>query len=346
MKKFVFDLDIAELAEYMKSISEPPYRAAQVFSALHNGVNVSEISNIPKSVRERIIADFNCVLPELMDEVCSNDGTRKVLLHLHDDSLIECVLLTQSYGNTICVSSQVGCRMGCKFCASGKDGIVRNLTAGEMLAQVIWANKNGKVSNVVIMGSGEPFDNFDNTVKFLRLVTVPDGVNIGARGISVSTVGLPDKIRAFADLQTQVNLCISLHAPNDEVRTKIIPLAKKYPIADIMASAKYFFDKTKRRVIFEYSLIDGINCDLKCAQELAVLLKHGGFAYHVNLINLNKTGDLKPPPRTEAMAFMDYLIKAGISCTMRVSRGSDIAGACGQLRTKIVLQNTPASSAK
>jgi len=301
-------------------------------------------------------------LPTVEKELTSKDGTKKFLLKLSDGALIECVLLTQDYGNTACISSQVGCKMCCAFCASGADGFVRDLTAQEMLAQVESLRaqakqSHGNITNVVLMGSGEPFDNFDNTVEFLKLT------DVGARHISVSTVGIPEKIKRFADLGLQVNLCISLHAPNDEVRRKIMPVAKKYSVKEIIDAARYFFNKTKRRVIFEYALIDGMgrgrgdnagdknigkdirdvrddcsNCMEEHARELVRLLKGAGFASHVNLINLNANGNLKPPTREVAMKFMDALIKGGISCTMRKSKGSDIAGACGQLRIKFVGQ--------
>jgi len=318
----IYDLNLEELAEYVVGIGEPKYRAKQLFQTTNT-------SNLPASLRELVR------LPKIEKQQVSKDGTKKFLLQLHDGNLVECVLLTQDYGNTVCVSSQVGCKMGCVFCASGADGFIRNLSAGEMLAQVLLTNSVAKVSNVVVMGSGEPFDNFDNTAKFLELVTHSAGINIGARNISVSTVGLPDKIRAFADLGTQVNLCISLHAPNDTVRGKIMPVAKRYPLAEIMAAAKYFFDKTHRRVIFEYALIDGVNCMPEHALELVRLLRGAGFAVHVNLINLNPAaGVLRPPSKDAGKKFMDAVIKGGVSCTMRKSRGTDIAGACGQLKTK------------
>ena len=271
----------------------------------------------------------------------SKDGTVKFLLQLEDGNKIETVLLVQDYGNTVCVSSQVGCKMRCAFCASGSCGFVRNLTADEMLAQVDVVRQYGisprdasaqpyaanPLSRIVVMGIGEPFDNFDNVMEFLARV------EIGARKISISTCGLPDKIREFADMKLQVNLCISLHAPNDIIRRRIMPIAQKYPIQDVFAAAKYFFDKTKRRVIFEYALIDKVNCLPEHAIELAQRLRKANISYHVNLINLNSFNtDLKPPTREVAMKFMDTLIKGGISCTMRKGRGQDIMAACGQLK--------------
>lgn len=334
-EKYLYDLNKEELGQYLASLDEPKYRAEQIYTALHKGTDFEKI-NIPKALKDKFAADFVTSLPKISKEHKSADGTRKYLLELNDGQLIETVLLVQDYGNTICISSQVGCRMGCAFCASGTDGLIRNLTAGEMLAQVLLLNRINKLSHIVIMGSGEPFDSFDNTIKFLNLVTAADGINIGARNISVSTSGIVPKIKAFADLKLQVNLCISLHAPNDEIRQKIMPVAKAYPIGELVSAAKYFFDKTKRRVIFEYSLIDDVNCAPEHAVELAKLLR--GFPAHVNLINLNRTpgSPLQPPSREVAMKFMDTLIKSGASCTMRKSRGDDIAAACGQLKLQSV----------
>ena len=271
----------------------------------------------------------------------SRDGTVKFLVKLGDGNFIETVLLVQDYGNTVCVSSQVGCKMRCSFCASGCKGFVRDLTTDEMLAQVELAKskcpKGTRLSHVVLMGIGEPLDNFDNVMEFLARV------DIGARKISLSTCGLPDKIRAFADRGLQVNLCISLHAPNDAVRQRIMPIAKKYSVAEIFDAAKYFFDKTKRRVIFEYALIDGVNSLQEHARELASRLHKAQIAYHVNLINLNNFNkELKPPARETALKFMDTLIKSGISCTMRKGRGTDIMAACGQLRLEHAAPKQPA----
>ena len=275
----------------------------------------------------------------------ARDGTTKFLLELCDGEQIECVLLIQDYGNTVCVSSQVGCKMRCAFCASGSMGFVRNLTANEMLAQVELAKQfnnspfikgvsptgdggfSNRLTHVVLMGIGEPLDNFDNVMEFLSRV------DIGARKISISTCGLPDKIRAFADKKLQVNLCISLHAPNDSIRQRIMPIAKKHPMDELFSAVKYFFDKTKRRVIFEYALIDGVNCAPEHARELAHRLHNAQISYHVNLINLNSFNkDFKKPSRETAKLFMDTLIKNKVSCTMRKGRGGDIMAACGQLK--------------
>lgn len=349
--QYIYDLSLEELKEVLKPLNVPGFRAGQVFTALHQGVAVENITNIPKELRTWLKEQFNCELPQIVREQISKDGTKKYLLGYQND-LIECVLLSQNYGNTLCVSTQVGCRMGCRFCASGKNGLVRNLTAGEILAQVLLINRLNMtasargVTNIVLMGSGEPLDNYDNVMNFLRLVTAPTGINISARNISLSTSGLVPQIKKFADEKTQVNLCISLHAPNDDLRQQIMPVAKRYSIKELIDAAKYYFEKTHRRVIFEYSLMlkDGkpFNCAVTQARELANLVR--GFQSHINLINLNplnfdKNAVLTPPSREIAMAFMDAVIKSGVSCTMRKNKGDDIDGACGQLRLRHLNDN-------
>ena len=346
--QYLYDLFLAELQAALVAHNVPKFHAGQIFTALHQGIAVDDITNISKDLRAWLKQNYRCDLPTIVTEKRSVDGTKKYLLSYQDGErtdLIECVLLTQDYGNTVCVSTQVGCRMGCEFCASGKNGLVRNLTAGEILAEVILVNKLNAtakargVTNIVLMGSGEPLDNFDNVMQFLALVTCADGINISGRNISLSTSGLVPQIKKFADLGNQVNLCISLHAPNDALRQQIMPIAKRYTVAEIIDAAKYFFQKTHRRVIFEYSLMlkDGVpfNCNVAQAKELANLVR--GFPAHINLINLNPLrfaagATLTPPSRPVAKAFMDAVIKSGVSCTMRKNKGDDIDGACGQLR--------------
>lgn len=341
--QYIYDLNFEELSGVIKNAGEKTYRTAQVYSALHKGVDINSISNIPKSLKDYLTANFICCLPEIVEERKSTDGTKKYLLQFADGALVECVLLKQDYGNTVCVSTQVGCRMGCAFCASGKDGLIRNLTAGEILSQVLLVDKFDSVTNIVLMGSGEPFDNYDNVMKFLRLVTNTDGINVSARNISVSTAGFVPQIKRFADEKMQVNLCISLHAPTDEIRKKIMPIAKRYPVRELIDAAKYFYNQTHRRVIFEYSLIDGVNCTPEIAKTLAHLVR--GFPAHINLINLNRIQNadtvLQPPTREVAMQFMNAVIKSGASCTMRKNRGDDIEGACGQLRLRFVGCESP-----
>lgn len=349
--KYIYDLTLDELREALQSLALPQYRVGQIYSALHQGLEVDNITNIPKDLRSWLRENFICDMPKIVTVKTSKDGTKKYLLSYHQTDLIECVLLTQNYGNTLCVSTQVGCRMGCRFCASGKNGLVRNLSAGEILAQVLLINRlnttdeNRGVTNIVLMGSGEPLDNYDNVMRFLRLVTtMPVGTNglvISARNISLSTSGLVPQIKKFADEKMQVNLCISLHAPNDELRQQIMPVAKRYSVRELIDASKYFFEKTHRRVIFEYSLMmkngEPFNCKIEQARELANLVR--GFQSHINLINLNplnfdKNAVLTPPSREVAMAFMDAVIKSGVSCTMRKNKGDDIDGACGQLRLR------------
>ncbi|MCM1404489.1 MAG: 23S rRNA (adenine(2503)-C(2))-methyltransferase RlmN [Prevotella sp.] len=364
---YLYDYSLDELKVALKALNAPQFRAGQIFTALHQGIPVSDMTNLPKDLRSWLVANYNCHLPEIVTVQTSKDGTKKYLLayrrwneasqisakeenlaNVNESAdLIECVLLNQNYGNTLCVSTQVGCRMGCRFCASGKNGLVRNLTAGEILAQVLLINRlhstpnTRGVTNIVLMGSGEPLDNYDQVVRFLHLVTAPNGINISARNISLSTSGLVPQIKKFADEDMQVNLCISLHAPNDQIRQQIMPVAKRYALREVIDAAKYYFEKTHRRVIFEYSLMmkDGkmLNCAVEQARELANLVR--GFPAHVNLINLNPlhfdtNAVLTSPSREIAMKFMDAVIKSGVSCTMRKNKGDDIDGACGQLRLR------------
>ncbi len=249
--------------------------------------------------------------------------------------------MSYKHGNTICISTQVGCRMNCAFCASGLDGLVRNLTAGEMVGEVLAVNNdlgNGdrQITNIVLMGSGEPLDNYDNVIKFINMISDANGINISKRNISLSTCGLCDKIYNLADDLGGVTLTISLHAPNDKIRGQIMPINKVYNIDEILKAVKYYFDKTGRRIIFEYSMIKGVNDSVDCAKELSLLLK--GLPCHVNLINLNyvKEKGLQSSGKEPVQAFLKVLDKNGISATIRRTMGSDIEGACGQLRRKIL----------
>ena len=327
--KNLYDLSFDELKDYLSSIGEPRYRASQIFCK-----NLQTASNVSPALKQKLRTDFYTEFPTIVKHQKSKDGTEKFLLQLGDGELIETVLLTQDYGKTACISTQVGCKMGCKFCSSGKHGFKRHLSAGEILTQILMFDE--RPTNIVIMGMGEPLDNFDNVVKFLQLVSHKEGIQISGRNISLSTVGIPHGIRDFADLKMQVNLCISLHAPNDSIRKTIMPMAKVHPIREIMAATEYFFEKTHRRIIFEYALIDGVNCSPEHARELATLLKSLNAKSHVNLINLNAggSGEYSPPPFATAKQFMDVLIKSGVSATMRKSKGSDIDAACGQLASR------------
>ena len=329
-----------ELKQIVEQMGEKAFRSKQIFSWLHKGAAFDEMSNLSVSLREKL-KENGIDQPVSIQSVHESkiDGTKKFLFSLRDGNCIEGVLMRYHYGCTLCVSTQVGCRMGCLFCASTLDGCVRNLTAAEILGQVMCANNTldgEKVHNIVLMGSGEPFDNYDNVIRFLKLVSHPEGLNISLRHISLSTCGLIDRIKAFADENLPVTLSISLHAPNDEIRKKIMPIARRYSIRDTINACKYYLEKTGRRIVFEYALIDGINADEKQANELADLLR--GMQCHVNLIPLNtvKERNLNGVSNKQVQAFLSVLEKRHISATRRREMGDDIEGACGQLRKKVL----------
>ena len=303
------------------------------------GVGFDGMTDIDKATRSLLSQKYIACPLTIIKKLVSSDKTQKYLYRLHDGNVIEGVLMNYKYGNTLCVSTQIGCRMGCKFCASTLNGLVRNLTAGEILAQVITANaenaaQNEKraVTNIVLMGSGEPFDNFDNVVGFLKLVNSPEGLGVSYRNISLSTCGLVPEMYRFADLRLPVNLTVSLHSPIDEKRREIMPIANKYSVKEIINAARYYFEQTGRRVIFEYTLIEGQNDTEKDAKNLAGVLK--GFPAHVNLIRLNpvRERNLSATKNNQAQKFLGMLESLGISATIRRQMGVDINGACGQLR--------------
>lgn len=336
-------LSLSEIENLCMELNEPKFRAKQIYQGIMQGKSISEISNLSTQLKNKLLTRFVDKTIALHTKLVGKDGTVKYVYKLADGNIIEGVYMSYKYGNTLCVSTQVGCRMGCKFCASTLGGLVRNLSAGEILSQILFVNrdnggdlKNRKVTNVVLMGSGEPLDNFENVVKFLHLVSDENGINISGRNISLSTCGLVDKIKKLADMNLQITLTISLHAPNDEMRKTIMPIANRYSIKELIDSTKYYFEKTKRRIVFEYSLIDGKNDTFECADELSKLLK--GLVCHVNLIPLNKVDErgLVGTNRKKAYAFMDRLTQHGISATVRRTMGVDIEGACGQLRAKIL----------
>lgn len=338
MKKILQDLNYGELEALVLSLGEQKYRAKQLYAGLMRGKKISEI-NLPATLRQRLLQDYENEPIKILKTLRSSDGTEKYLFSLADGNVIEGVLMKYKYGNTQCVSTQVGCRMGCKFCASTLGGLIRNLTSGEILSQVLAVNalhggntETRAVTNVVLMGSGEPLDNYENVVKFLKNVTAADGINVSARNISLSTCGLVPKIYELAEEGLPLNLTISLHQTTDEGRARTMPVAKKYTIAEILKACEYYFDKTGRRYIFEYSLIAGENCDKEHAEGLIKLLK--GKPCHVNLIRLNEVEErtLKSVTEKQAYAFMETLIKGGLSATLRRQIGADIGGACGQLR--------------
>ena len=342
--KIIQDLNLEELQEVMARLGEQKFRAKQVLDNVNLGKKISDFSNISKDLKAKLLAEFEDIPLRIHTVQESKDGTKKFAYELWDGNIIEGVLMSYKYGNTLCVSTQVGCRMGCKFCASTLNGLARNLTAGEILSQVLVVNnllggktgKNREITNIVLMGSGEPLDNYDNVVKFLHLVSSPEGLNVSPRNISLSTCGIVPNIYKLADENLQVILTISLHAPNDDLRRTIMPIANKYSVSEIVKSAKHYFEKTGRRVVFEYALIDGVNNTPECAEELANLVK--GFPTHINLIPLNevKERDLKTVTHKKAEYFKDLLEKRRVSVTIRRTIADDIDGACGQLRNKII----------
>lgn len=346
MKNCLLDYNLSELKEIFIELGEKPFRAGQVFVALHNGLHFSEMTNLSKELRSSLTDKFIDQPCKIIKTLKSTDGTEKMLFALQDGNVIEGVLMRYKYGNTLCISSQVGCRMNCAFCASGLDGLIRNLTASEMLGEVIAVNKylggslgeKRKVTNIVMMGSGEPLDNYENTIKFLRLVSSSDGINISARNISLSTSGLANKMIDLANEKIPVNLTVSLHLPFDDERAEIMPVAKAFSISQILEACEYYFSLTGRRYIFEYVLILGKNDTKRYADELIKLLK--GKPCHINLIRLNevKEKQLKTVTDKEAYRFMGLLEKGGLSVTLRRRMGADIDGACGQLRRRYIEQ--------
>ncbi len=336
MKKNLKDYTLPEMSEQLREWGEPAFRAKQIFEWLYRGVSsVEEMTNIPKTLREKLKETATIGSVQVAQKLVSNiDGTRKYLLKLEDGNLIESVLMKYQHGYTICISSQVGCRMGCAFCASTKGGKLRDLTAGEIIGQVMAVQQDlgERISNIVMMGIGEPLDNYENVLRFLENVTHPDGLNIGQRHISLSTCGIVPKIRDLAEHKLQITLSVSLHAANDEARSAIMPVNRKYPIAQLLDACDYYIQKTNRRISFEYTLIDGVNDRSSNADELIALLK--GRLCHVNLIPVNAVKENSfsktPPKRVEQ--FRQRLEHAGIPATVRREMGADINAACGQLR--------------
>lgn len=344
MKKILQDLTFTEIEEYILSLGEKKFRAKQLYEGLLQGKSVTAISSLSHALKERILQDCENEPIKIKHTFYSSDGTEKYLFELADGNIIEGVLMKYKYGYTQCVSTQVGCRMGCKFCASTLNGLVRNLTAGEILSQILLVNAlhkdevQGKgsqaraITNVVLMGSGEPLDNYENVVRFLRNVCSENGFGMSARNISLSTCGLVPKMYQLAEENIPLNLTVSLHATDDISRARTMPVAKAYKIADILKACEYYFEKTGRRYYFEYTLIAGENCDEAHADALIKLLK--GKPCHINLIRLNevKERDLKALGDKDAYRFLGRLEKGGLSATLRRQIGVDIGGACGQLR--------------
>ena len=327
-----------ELQDILKEMGEPAFRAKQIFSWFSKGIrSFDEMSNISKGLRKKLSERFYLTAPKISrKQVSRMDGTIKYLWELLDGNCIESVVMRYEYGNTICVSSQVGCKMGCAFCASTLNGHVRNLTASEILDQVIFAQMDSglKISNIVMMGIGEPLDNFDNVIRFLKLVNHPQGLNIGMRHISLSTCGLVEKVDKLAQFNIQLTLSVSLHAPDDETRTKIMPINKHCGVDRLFESCESYFKETGRRITFEYAMIDGVNDTPYHANLLVKRLS--GLGCHMNLIPLNNVEESKLHPSTKkAMKeFTDILKKGNINYTIRRRLGSDIDASCGQLRRK------------
>ena len=335
-KRCISSLTLAELTDELKVLGQPGFRAKQIFHWVHQklATEFSAMTDQPKTLLAKLEESFYIAAPKIERRQEAKDGTVKYLLRMADGNCIETVVMRYHYGNTVCVSTQVGCRMGCRFCASTLDGMVRNLAPSEMLDQIyrIQTISGERVDNIVIMGSGEPMDNFQNVVQFLKLINSDKGLHISARNITVSTCGLVDKIRELADLQLQITLAISLHAPNDELRKTMMPIANKYSIEQIMEACRYYLKQTGRRISFEYSLVKGVNDTQECAEQLSGLLH--GMNCHVNLIPVNpiKERDYRQSEKQAIAAFKNKLERNGINVTIRREMGRDIDGACGQLR--------------
>ena len=342
--KVLQDLNVSELKTLLVGYGEKPYRAEQIFKGLASGRSISEITNISKELRDRLKSEYAETAVEIIETKRSKtDGTEKHLLRLWDGNVIETVVMKYKYGITQCVSTQVGCRMGCAFCASGIGGLVRNLTAGEIYSEVAVVNRllggtldKRSVTNVVLMGSGEPLDNYDEVIKFLRLLSDDKGLNVSPRNVSLSTSGLVPNMHRLAEEGLDVNLTVSLHNPFDEKRKELMPIAKKYKVKEILDACSNYFEKTGRRYIFEYSLVKGQNDSKECSDELIRLLK--GRPCHVNIIRLNavKEKNLEATSDKVAYRFAETLEKGGVSATVRRQMGVDIDGACGQLRRKFL----------
>ena len=332
------NLTIEEMESFFAEIGEPKYRAHQVFSWLYKGVtDFDEMLNLPKSLRQKISENAYIGRLNVVDvQESRKDGTKKFLFGLDDGDAVEAVFMKYKYGNSICISSQAGCRMGCKFCASTKNGLSRNLTAGEMVSQVLEATRQtGEfIGHIVVMGTGEPFDNYDNLSRFIAIVHHKEGLGLSNRNVTISTCGIVPKIYEFSKDHPQVNLAISLHATTDEKRGSMMPINNKYPISEIMKAARHYAGETGRRITFEYTMVNGVNDGDEDLASLKALLK--GILCHVNLIPLNKvigTG-FDPASRRRAEEFAEGLEKSGITATVRRELGSDIDAACGQLRLK------------
>lgn len=332
-------LTLEELEEQMNRIGEKSFRAKQIYDWMHVKLvtGLDEMTNLSVKTRELLREQFTfTVLKQVRLQVSAEDGTRKYLFELPDGNVVESVWMKYKHGNSVCISSQVGCRMGCRFCASTLDGLERNLSAAEMLEQIyaVTRDTGERVSNVVVMGTGEPLDNYDNLIRFIRMLTDPGGLNISQRNVTVSTCGLVPEMRRLADERLQITLALSLHAVTDETRRVMMPVANRYSIRELMEACEYYFGKTGRRITFEYALAGGVNDSEEAAQKLSELAKPLGC--HVNLIPINpvKEREFVESKKERIRAFKNKLEKNGINVTIRREMGRDIDGACGQLRRR------------
>lgn len=337
--KLIYDYSLEDITKYFESINQKPFRAIQVFSWLYEKqvASFEEMSNVSKDIRSVLEKEFVIDELKIKTKQVSKDGTIKYLFELPDHNLIECVLMIHDYGKSLCVTSQVGCNLKCSFCASGLLKKQRDLTAGEIVAQImkVQQDTNDRVSHVVVMGTGEPFDNYDNVMKFVRIINHPNGLAIGARHITISTCGLVKMIDRYKNEGIQTNLAISLHAPNNEIRDQLMPINKVHPLDELRDSVKSYIETTNRRVTFEYIMLKDVNDSLICARQLAHYVS--GLNAYVNLIPYNSVDEhgYQPSPTTTIEAFKKELLRFKINVTVRREHGRDIDGACGQLRAKV-----------
>ena len=331
-------MTLPEMTAALKELGQPAFRGKQVYTWLHKGVrSYDEMTNLPKNLRDTLAQQYPLYAPvAVRKQESQRDGTIKYLWQLQDGNCVETVLMRYHYGNTVCISTEVGCRMGCAFCASTLGGLVRKLEPFEMLDQVLFTQLDSglPINHIVLMGIGEPLDNFDNVLRFLELVNSEEGMNISMRHISLSTCGLVPKIDELAKKKLQISLAISLHGPNDEVRDKIMPVNKAYPMDELLAACRRYYEATSRRIHFEYAMIDGVNDTPEAARELLKRMK--GLPAHFNLIPLNHVEEspLKPSSKSAVAAFQKVLEDGGITATVRRTLGGDIDASCGQLRRK------------
>ncbi len=331
-------MTVKELSGLLADMGQPGYRAKQLYKWLQSGVTGWEqMTDLPKALRQKLAEECYISSPAIVKRLCSElDETKKYLLQMHDGELVEAVLMKYVHGYSLCISTQVGCRMGCVFCATGRSGFSRNLTASEMLGQItaIRDREEIRISNIVLMGMGEPLDNFDNVMRFLQLVSDTEGVCIGQRHISVSTCGIVDRIEQLIPMNPQFTLSVSLHAPNDRIRDAVMPINRKWNVGQLLDACRRYADATGRRISFEYSLVSGQNDSDECARELASRLR--GMLCHVNLIPVNTVDGTgcHEPDKKRIRAFCDLLCGAGINATVRRTLGSDIDASCGQLRRR------------